>query len=423
MHDSQLLTFLFSLAVLLGAAYVLGAVARRIGCPAVVGEIAAGIVVGKTVLGRLCPDVFAWLFREGPAGVMLQGYKSLAVVLLMVVAGLEMNTGAMRRIGKAMAWSALLGALVPFLFGYGFGLVAPDRYLADPSQRTFHALFLGIALAISALPVITRTLIDLGLMKTEFGAIVLSVAVINDLVGWVCFSALVGAMTTGSTSGGDIAMSIGVTAACLALALVVLRPLADRWLRWVARDDGDASGGHALAIVVVLALLGATATELLGMHAVFGGFVIGLAVGGSRHLGEPTRRVLRVAVTTLFTPVFFAAMALRYDFAAQLDPVLVLVVTAIAVVSKVVGSALGARLGGVMGREALAIGFGLSSRGAMEIILATLALEAKIIHERMFVALVIMALVTSLLAGPAIRRLLRGSEGALRTRPDVRALG
>jgi Kef-type K+ transport system membrane component KefB len=308
---------------------------------------------------------------------------------------------------------------VPFAFGYALGVTAPASYLADPSQRTFHAVFLGIALMISALPVITRTLIDLGLMKTEFGALVLSVAVINDLVGWVCFSALVSAMTTGSSHVSDVVRSIGLTTGCLVLALVVLRPLADRWLR---ASVGDDSGGRALAMVMVLALLGAAATELLGIHAVFGGFVVGLAVGGSPRLPEQTRRVLQTSVTTLFTPVFFAAMALRYDFVAQFEPVLVLVVVTVAIVSKVAGSALGARLGGVVTREALAIGFGLSSRGAMEIILATLALEAGIIHERMFVALVIMALTTSIIAGPAIRRLLRGSDGAIRTSLDVRTL-
>jgi Kef-type K+ transport system membrane component KefB len=182
------------------------------------------------------------------------------------------------------------------------------------------------------------------------------------------------------------------------------------------------SGDGALSIVLVLALLAATATELLGLHAVFGGFLVGLAIGGSANLPAQTRRVLEVAVTRLFTPVFFAAMALRYDFIQHFDPGLVLVMTAVAIVSKVAGSALGARLGGVARREALAIGFGLSSRGAMEIILATLALEAKIIGEPMFVALVLMALITSIIAGPMIRRLLRASsgQGELRTALDPR---
>jgi Kef-type K+ transport system membrane component KefB len=415
MHDPQLLIFLLALAVLLGAACVLGAIATRLGWPAVVGEIAAGILVGKTVLGRCWPEAFAWLFRDGPAATMLNGYKALAIVLLMVVAGLEMNTGAMRRIGKALAWTAVLGAAIPFGLGYALGLLVPDAYLADPSQRTLLAVFLGIALAISALPVITRTLIDLGLLKTEFGALVLSVAVLNDIVGWVCFSALVGAMTSGSIHGGAILFAVGVTTGCLGLALVIVRPVADRWLR-------ATSGEGALSIVLVLALLAATATELLGLHAVFGGFLVGLAIGGSANLPAQARRVLEIAVTRLFTPVFFAAMALRYDFIRQFDPGLVLAMTAVAIVSKVVGSALGARLGGVAAPEALAIGFGLSSRGAMEIILATLALEAKIIGEPMFVALVLMALITSIIAGPMIRRLLRGGggQGALRAVRDAR---
>ena len=167
MQEPELLLFLTSLAVLLGAASLMGAIANRLGGAPVVGEIVAGILIGKTVLGRLCPEAFEWLFREGAASTMLQGYKALGIVLLLFVAGIEIDTASLRRSSKALFYTSMLSAAIPFMVGYGIGLAFPDRYLADPSQRTFHALFFGIALAISALPVITRTLIDFGLIKTE----------------------------------------------------------------------------------------------------------------------------------------------------------------------------------------------------------------------------------------------------------------
>jgi mannitol/fructose-specific phosphotransferase system IIA component (Ntr-type) len=159
------------------------------------------------------------------------------------------------------------------------------------------------------------------------------------------------------------------------------------------------------------------------MHAVFGGFVMGLAIGDSKRLREHTRGILHEFVTSVFTPVFFATMALRFDFVAAFDLRLTALVLAIACIAKVFGCALGAWLGRVGKREAFAIGFGMNSRGAMEILLALLALEAKIISAQIFVALVVMAVVTSLISGPAMMRLLRPTPSPaltlLRTSPVV----
>lgn len=411
MEHSEVFVFLLSLAVLLGVARLLGELVSRLGWPAVVGEIVAGVFIGKTVLGRFAPGVFARLFPEGPPSIMLNGYKTVAVVLLLVVAGLEIDLTAVRRSGKALVYTSIFSAVIPFAFGYGAGFLLSDSSLADPSHRHLHAAFLGIALAISALPVITRTLMDLGLMKSDIGMLVLSAAVVNDIVGWIGFSVLVREMGGGHAgSGNGFLMSIGLTIGFLVITLVVLRPVVDRWLRAMEPSPGEAAPTpRVLSMVMVLALLGAAATEALGIHAVFGGFAVGLAIGDSPRLREHTRHVLESFVTSVFTPVFFATMALRYDFVRSFDPLLTLVVVAIACVAKVFGSALGARLGGAGNREAFAIGFGMNSRGAMEILLAVIALEAKIINEQMFVALVVMAIVTSLISGPAMARLLRAT--------------
>ncbi len=413
MNHPEVFVFLLSLAVLLGAARLFGEIANRLGWPAVVGEIIAGVVIGKTVLGRFAPGAFAWLFRDGPPRTLLQGYTTVAVVLLLVVAGLEIDLSSLRRSGRAVLITSMLGALVPFALGYGSGLLLPDHYLADPSRRGLHAAFLGIALAISALPVITRTLMDLGLMKSEIGMLVLSSAVVDDITGWICFSVLAREFGAhGTTDAGHVGLSVLLIVGFVVLTLVVVRPIVDRWLRAMEPGPGEpASTPRVLSMVMVLALLGASATEALGVHPVFGGFVMGLAIGDSPRLREHTRHVLQDFVTSIFTPVFFATMALRYDFVASFDLLLVALVLAIACFAKVLGCALGAKLGGAGTREAFAIGFGMNSRGAMEILLAAIALEAKIINEKIFVALVVMAVVTSLISGPAMARLLRATGG------------
>jgi Kef-type K+ transport system membrane component KefB/mannitol/fructose-specific phosphotransferase system IIA component (Ntr-type) len=405
-HD--VLLFLLGLAILLGGARVLGEGCRKLGVPAVTGEILAGVLLGKTVLGRFSPGGFAWLFPDGPARTMLTAYTTVAVMLLLVVAGLEIDLTVVRKSGRVVVLTSALGVVVPFALGYATSHLLPDAALPDPSRRALHAAFLGIALSISALPVIAKTLLDLGLLKTDLGLTILSAAVFDDLAGWTGFSVL-SQQFHRHGEGPGIGVSVLLTAAFVVGTLVVVRPLADRLLGWLQGPD-EAATGRALSMIMVLALLGASVTQALGMHPVFGGFVMGVAIGDSRRLREHTRQILSDFVTNVFTPVFFATMALRYDFVSAFDLRLVALVIGIACVAKVAGCAVGARLAGVAWREAAAIGFGMNSRGAMEILLAVLALQAGIIGEKLFVALVVMALVTSLISGPALNRLVRAAS-------------
>lgn len=411
MHH-ELVQYLLALALLLGIARGMGDVCRRLGFPAVVGELMTGLVMGKTLLGRVSPAAYAWLFPEGHAATLLSGYTTVGVTLLLVVAGLEIDLSVVRRSGRVVILTALFGLVIPFALGLGAGMFLPDADLADPSRRAIHAAFLGIALSISALPVIAKTLLDLGLMKTDFGLFVLSAAVIDDLCGWIAFSVLARAFR-GSTEAGlkGVGLSTLFTIGFVGLVLLIVRPLADRiFARFEVQEH---SQGRMLSLVMVLALLGAAATQALGMHAVFGGFVVGIAIGDSSRLREHTRQILHDFVMAVFTPVFFATIALRFDFAASFDARLVALVLTIACVAKIAGAATGARLAGIAWRQATAIGFGLNSRGAMEILLALIALEAGIIGRRMFVALVVMAIVTSLLSGPALARLLRAPSSPI----------
>lgn len=403
-HDH--LIFLLSLALLLGVARALGELCQKLRVPAVAGELLAGVLLGKTVLGRLSPAAYGWLFPTGAPATLIGGYATLAAVMLLVVAGLEIDLRVVRQSGRVVLLTALFGVALPLAAGVGLGQILPDAALADPARRGLHTAFLGIALSISALPVIARTLLDLGLMKTDLGLIVLSVAVVSDLVGWTGFSLLTAQMGATEVGPARIAVSLGLTVGFVVAALLIVRPIADRLLVLMDAPD-DAANGRVLALLMVAALLGAAATEALGMHPIFGGFVIGLAVGESRHLREHTRQILGAGVTSIFTPVFFASMALRFDFAQAIDVPLILAVLVVACVAKILGAALGARLGKAAWREAFAIGFGLNSRGAMEILLAQLALEAGIINVRVFAALIIMAVVTSLMSGPAMARLVR----------------
>jgi Kef-type K+ transport system membrane component KefB/mannitol/fructose-specific phosphotransferase system IIA component (Ntr-type) len=406
-HDS--LVFLLSLAAMLASARVLGEIARWMGMPMVVGEIAAGIVLGPTVLGRVAPGAQAWLFPGGAAKSMIEGYTTIAVVLLLVVVGVEVDLGILRRRGRSAALTGLLGMLLPFVSGVALGFLLPDSDLLDPARRTTVALFLGVALSISALPVIAKTLLDLGLFKSDVGLLVMASAMIDDLVGWLALSLLLGPVRGSAVDLGSFGKTIGLAAVFTALMLFVGRRAIDLVLPHIERVASSAAG-RVLAMVIILALFGAAATQAIGLHAIFGGFVVGLTVGGSSRINERTRVAIEDFVINVFAPVFFASIGLRVDFAGAFDLRLVLLVFVLATVPKLVGCTVGARVGGLKWRQATAVGFGMNARGAMGIVLADLAREAGLLKDQMFVALVLMALTTSLVSGPAMKRLLYGEE-------------
>lgn len=411
MAEHDIAVFLVGLASLLAAARILGELARRFRFPAVAGELTAGVLLGPTVLGRVYPGSVAWLFPKGPPAAMLSGFTLLAAVLLLTLAGLEIDLSVVWRRRREAAFTSLAGVALPMLLGVGLGLLLPDALLVDPSRRTLFALFLGTALSISAMPVIAKTLLDLGLLRTDLGLLVMAAAMMDDVAGWLLFSLLVGPMHGHAASFGALALRVLAIVAFVSLVIGLGRPLFDRLLAFLERERMSAPA-RVLSMLIVFAVLGASVTQAIGIHAVFGAFIVGVAVGDSPRLRTETRSIVHEFVSNVFAPVFFAAVGLRVDFIGSFQPGLVLAVVLVACVAKIAGCALGSRASGLSAREALAVGFGMNSRGAMEIILALVALEAGLIRPPVFVALVVMALVTSVLAGPVMNALLRTDRPA-----------
>jgi Kef-type K+ transport system membrane component KefB/mannitol/fructose-specific phosphotransferase system IIA component (Ntr-type) len=406
-HDS--LVFLVSLAAMLASARLLGEVARWLQMPMVVGEIAAGIALGPTALGRLAPNVHAWLFPPGPARSMIVGYTEIAVVLLLVVVGVEVDLDVLRRRGRSAALTGGLGIVLPFACGVTLGLLLPAGDLIDPSRRTIVAILLGVALSISALPVIAKTLLDLGLFKSDVGLLVMASAMIDDVAGWLALSLLLGPVRGGTVDLLSFGKTVVLAALFAAVMLAGGRRAIDFLLPQIERVAAAASG-RVLSLVIVLSLFGAAITQAIGLHAIFGGFIVGLTVGGSSRINERTRVAIEDFVVNVFAPVFFASIGLRVDFLGAFDLRLTLLVLALATAPKLLGCTLGARAGGRKWRQAAAVGFGMNARGAMGIVLADLAREAGLLRDQMFVALVLMSLLTSLVSGPVMKRLLYGEE-------------
>lgn len=399
-HDITI--FLLAVTVLLATARLCGELAQRWGQPAILGEIFAGILLGPTVLGAAAPALQLHLFPpDGPVAVALQGLFVLAITLFMLVAGMEVDLGLVWRQGRAAFVVGVAGILVPFALGLVAAGASPALFGAKPgSDQLVFALFFATAMAITALPVIAKILLDLDLFRSEVGVVIVAAAIFNDLIGWIIF-----AFVLAMLAGGEVDSGVGRTALLTLLftvfMLTVARWAINRVLPWVQAHSRWPGG--VLGFALSLALLCAAFTEGVGVHAIFGSFLFGVAMGDSAHLRRRTRMVLDQFISFIFAPLFFASIGLRVDFLRSFDLPLVLLVLVIATVGKVIPCTFAARWMGFGRAEARAIGFGMNARGAMEIILGLLALEAGIIGDRLFVALVIMALVTSMSSGLLIQ--------------------
>ena len=399
----ELPQLLLAVSVLLAVARVCGSVARRIGQPSVLGELLAGILLGPTLFGRLAPELFARLYPQ--AGGQASAFSVLtlvSIVLFLTVAGLEVDLGRLLARLRVASAVGIAGIVVPFTTGFGAAYFWPAALGAEGVvEPIVFALFIGTALAISALPVIAKTLIDLDLYRTDLGALVIGSAVFDDLIGWTLFGLVVGLFREAGPGVVGVGSEVAITVVSVGLALTVGRYLALRALAWLDRGAPDAGG--VVAFVVCVAFASAALTDSVGHGALMGAFLAGVVMGGTIETSPRRLIALERLVGVVFAPLFFGSLGLRTDFVANFDLPLVLVVFAIACVGKVLGCGLAARWSGLPASEAWAVGFGMNARGAMEMAMALVALQYNIISEQLFVALVVMALATSAMSGPAMK--------------------
>lgn len=401
---NDMIVLLASIGGILILARIFAELGKQIKMPIVMGEILLGIILGPTVFGSLCPDISASIFPKlGAAKIAMDGITSLAVVMLLFVAGMEVQLQVMLKQGKTAIYTSFTSMLIPFMLGFAAVWFLPGFFTFTPDRKLVYALFFGIAMAVSALPVITRILMDLNLFKTKIGMVIIAAAIFDDLTGWILFSfvlSLMGQQGEITSIGFTIGMILGFGL----FMLIIGRYIINQALPWIQQKLSWPGG--VLSIAFGLCFLGAAFTEYIGLHAILGAFIVGIAFGDSVHLQEREREIIYQFVTNVFAPLFFVSIGFKVNFIENFDLPLVLLVFFLAVGCKVFGASLGGYLGGLTKRESLAVGFGLNARGAMEIILGTLALNAGLIDSKMFVALVVMALITSMMSGPLMKRFL-----------------
>ncbi|HXG49815.1 MAG TPA: cation:proton antiporter [candidate division Zixibacteria bacterium] len=401
-HDFAL--FLFQLFILLSAALALGGFLRAVRQAAVVGEIAAGVLLGPSVLGAFAPDLAALLFPPSQTH-MLGTIAWLGSIFLLLAAGTEVDLATLRHERRVVATTSVFGIAVPFALGLIFGLLLPESYLVRPEQRWLFALFMAVAMSISAIPLVAKMLMDMNLLKAPVGQVIIGAAVANDLIGWIFFTIILGLLGSGFGGAGAIAGAVAMTLTFAAFCLTAGRTLMARLFSVFHALGFPAEG--ILGLAVLTTFLCAAVAQWIGVHAIFGAFLAGVMIGETGEIANHTRDTVRGFVLYLFAPLFFASMGLRADFLRHFDVGLVSGMLAVACLGKVLGGSLGAALGGMKRPKALSVAFGLMPQGAMGMILGFLALEYSLINEKVFVALVVTSIATSVASGPLIRWALR----------------
>jgi Kef-type K+ transport system membrane component KefB len=386
------LIFLLQLATLLLLAWALGRLATRLGMPAVVGELGTGVLLGPSVLGHLDPAVSDWLLpRDAAQFHLLDAVGQVGVLLLVAVTGMGMDLRLVRRLGPAAARISIAGLAVPLALGVGLGLLLADRLTAPGRDPVVFALFVGVALCVSAIPVIAKILIDLGLLHRDVGQLTLAAATVDDVAGWLMLSIV----STLATSGVQ-AWSLLMLPVFVAFAVVAGPPI----VRLAARCPSPT------APVVAFVLAGAALTQALGIEAVFGAFTCGILLGANPAFAPARVAALRTVTLAVLAPIFFATAGLRIDLTALGDPVVLrdaLAVLLVAVAGKFAGAFAGALASRLTRWEALALGAGLNSRGVIEVVVAMVGLRLGILTTTTYTIVVLVAVATSLMAPPILR--------------------
>ena len=408
MTSQDFVKLALQLTTMLGCAVLFGEIMRRFKQPAVVGEMVGGVVLGPTVFGWIAPSVYEWLFLSSASVTTVrEAATKLGMLFFLFYAGLEVNLSDLKTLGRKAVSIGLIGTVVPIAAGVALVYALPRGFWGTAVQAHFlpFALFVGMNLANSANPVIARILLDLGLLARPIGALIMSATIVDDLVNWTLFAMILGEIAPSSPAAhGNFAVTAMLVALLFAVLLGIGRRFGPAALRWIQPHVTWPSG--FIAVMALLVLLASSASEALGVHAFLGAFLLGAALGDTRDTQKEAHDVIGQFVAS-FAPIFFISMGMSTNFVTSFDPVLTGVILVAACVSKVGAVLAGARAAGMrLDREVWAVGFGLNARGATGIILAGVGLTNGLIDARIFVAKVVMAAITSLMAGPAMSRLL-----------------
>ncbi|MBL8290632.1 MAG: cation:proton antiporter [Bryobacterales bacterium] len=408
--ETVVLRVILQLVVIMGAARIAGNLFRRMGQPAVCGEIAGGLILGPSLFGRFFPGAFQTVFHAS-VGNTFSILSQVGLVLLMFLIGLEFDFGHLSDNRRTALSVSVTGIIAPFALGFGLGAWMHGAMALHGSWLNF-SLFMAAAMSITAIPTLGRIMMELNLNRTRIGSLTISAAALDDASGWIIL-ALVTAVVRSTFDPRHVAVMVGGVVV-YGLAMVLgLRPVLVRLFQaHLGRNGGDLSL-NGQAVLLMLVFLSAAATNLLGIFSIFGAFMLGAILYDQAELRAAVNKRLQDFVTVFFLPIFFTYTGLRTDIGAMGGAELWLfcgLVLVAAVAGKFGGCTLAARWSGIAPRESAMIGVMMNTRALMELIVINIGYDLGILPKSVFFMLVFMAVVTTYMTTPVLRRLMRGSE-------------
>jgi Kef-type K+ transport system membrane component KefB len=396
--------------LLLVVGRLLGEGMQRIGQPALMGQLLAGIVLGPSLFGWLWPEAQRFIFPSDPSQKgMIDGLSQIGILMLLLLTGMETDLRLVRRSGYAAVAIALSGITLPFCCGFLLGEFMPAA-LVPGGDRLVTSLFLGTALSISSIKIVAMVVREMNFMRRNLGQLIVATAIMEDTVGWVIVAITFG--IAGADSGGaahgadllDLAKTVGGVALFLLFCFTIGRWMVFTIIRWV-NDNFRSEFPVITAILVVMGCF-AIITQLLGVRTVLGAFMAGVLVGESPILGHHIQQQLRGMITAFFMPVFFGMSGLSADLTILSSGTLALLtlgLVAIASVGKFSGAFLGARLGRLSWRDGVALGCAMNARGSTEVIVASIGLSMGALSQNLYTMIVTMAVLTTMAMPPMLR--------------------
>jgi Kef-type K+ transport system membrane component KefB len=402
-HVNDFLHVLLALSLVIASARALGALFRLVQQPPVIGEMIAGIMLGPSLLGKFAPGFAAYILPQSIAP-LLNVISQFGVILYMFLVGLELDVTLLRDRARSTITISHASIVVPFLLGASLSVLLYP-YLSNSSVSfTAFSLFLGVSMSVTAFPVLARILTDRGIQKSKMGVLTLACAAIDDVTAW-CLLAFVVSVTA---HAGSATRTMLMAVVYIVVMLVLIRPLVIRVTRWMDSKGRMTQG--ILATVLLGILLSSLATESIGIHSIFGAFVLGAIIPNRSKLARELSAKLEDFVIVFLLPAFFAFTGLRTQIGlvnGTRDWVFCALIILVASAGKFGGSALAARWNGLSWRESSALGILMNTRGLMELIVLNIGLELGVISPTLFAMLVLMALVTTFATTPILQLIAR----------------
>jgi Kef-type K+ transport system membrane component KefB len=410
----MLVHVLLTLLTVIGASRLLGMLSRCLEQPAVIFEVLAGILLGPSLLGAVAPTVSAFLIPPETLP-FLQILSQVGVILFMFLVGLELDVSILRTRTHAVVAISHASIVTPFLLGSTLALWLYPTLAASGVAFPVFAMFMGVAMSVTAFPVLARILTDRNLHQTPLGMTVLSCAAVDDITAWCLLAAAVGAA---QAHGSAVLRTLALSMSFIVVVLVLVRPALARLAQW--QEQIGQLAQRTLSLVLMCVLGSALTAEAIGIHALFGAFLLGAVIPSESRIARELTGKLEDVAVTLLLPTFFAYTGMRTQLAllgGAAEWATCGVVIAVACVGKFGGSAAAARLAGLSWREASALGVLMNTRGLMELVVLNAGLDLGVISPTLFAMMVVMALVATFATTPILRLLLGRSREVLAGSP------